>query len=124
MIILNMRYECCKVKSLPDPVLLHERVVVHWRGLCDFELLLHMAWQVSMMSVVDVLHYSVHSWVVVLVKLEEALVGVVLDSIAIGIVDSIGSSLPLRLRLEEDNIVKGVWAIDLVNETGKLSLNV
>ena len=74
--------------------------MIFWLGLHNLEFVLEVSRQVTVMGVLDILSWEHCIWLIVLVKLFVGLYDVVLDTIAVSIVDSIGTFFPLGAKLD------------------------
>ena len=82
------------------PFFSNKGIVVFRFCLHNLELILEMSRQVTMMGVLDVLSREHSVWLIVLVQLLGSLHDVVLHTIAVSVVDSVGTSFPLRIKLQ------------------------
>ena len=107
----------------------HQSVGIFWLGLTSVEVSLDMSWQVTVSGVVDILCWEVVVWFVELVKLLGGKMNVILNTIAILVVDLLAVSIFHSLILFaakvlqlQSNVVKVLWASDIAFELGKLFL--
>ena len=82
------------------PFFSNKGIVVFRLNLHNLELILEMSRQVTMMGVLDVLSREHSVWFIELVELFGSLHDVVLNTVAISVVDSVGTSLPLGIKLQ------------------------
>ena len=99
--------------------------VALWLGLSHIPLESVVAWHLSVNGVVDRLVSAEDSWVVVDIELMRLERFVVLDTITISIVDSVGSKLPAGLEeVAVADLLKVFWALNRVNDRLELGLKV
>ena len=81
------------------PLFSHEGIGVYWFDLHDFKLFLEVTRQVAVLGILNIFCREHSVWLVELVKLSMGLNDVVLNTITISVIDSVGIDFPLRTKL-------------------------
>ena len=94
------------------PFFSYKGISVLWLDLHDVEFFLNLTRQFTVPGVLNVFSREENGWFVVLVKLCVCLDNVVLNTIAISVVDSVGVYFPLRSKLQVQ-IILHVFTLEL-----------
>ena len=94
------------------PFFSYKGISVLWLDLHDVEFFLNVTRQFTVLGVLNVFSREENGWFVVFVKLSVSLDNVVLNTIAISVVDSVGVYFPLRSKLQVQ-IILHVFTLEL-----------